>query len=63
MGDLFDLVDIQVIQGGLIQLDLKNYKTNQSIRTFLDPKELFSKIGESMSRNMDEWLNNFQKEQ
>lgn len=60
MGDVFDLIDVQVIQGGLIQLDIKNLKTMQGARMFVNPSVLFSKIGKSMESNMDEWLRTFQ---
>lgn len=59
MGDLFDLIDVQVIQGGLLQLDVKNMKTNQSIRMFINPLVFFKKLGESMERTSHEWLDEF----
>jgi hypothetical protein len=67
MGDKFVITDIEVIQDGLFQIDIKNENTNKSNRLFVEPSQLFSMIGAAMQKNFnkycedrtEEYMNNF----
>jgi hypothetical protein len=55
MGDDIRLEAIEVIQGGLLQIDFRNATTGQCYRLFAEPLDFFTKLGTTMSRNMIEW--------
>lgn len=62
MGELFELINIEVIQNGLFQIDIRGEETNQFIRFFVRPEELFNKIGISMGKNLDKYFEETYKE-
>jgi len=61
MGDEIEIKNIEIIQGGLVQLDLYNVSQNRYDRAFCDPDVFFKMIGDSMQENFKKWVNNFHK--
>lgn len=56
MGDEIKLLDVKVIQNGLLQIDILNLSQEKSYRFFCEPDEFFEKLGKSMKENMIEHL-------
>ena len=59
MGDEIIIVAIEILYGGLIQIDFKNTETGQTFRAFCDPKIFFWMIGESMQKRYEESMDQF----
>lgn len=57
MGDHIIFKSIEVIQGGLLQIDLWNETENKHIRFFAEADEFFSKFGKAMQKNHKEFIN------
>ena len=57
MGDEVIIKKIEVIQGGLFQIDTQNLKDNKCQRIFIDPYKLFTMIGQAMQNNHIDYLN------
>lgn len=55
MGDEIIIMAIDIIYGGLIQIDLKNETKNEHYRVFVDPKDFFSMLGNAMQKNSDDF--------
>ena len=60
MGDEIIIVAIEIIQGGLIQIDLKNETKNEHYRAFVEPKDFFSMLGNAMQKNSDDFQKAFE---
>ena len=60
MGDEIIIVAIEIIQGGLIQIDLKNETKSEHYRVFVEPKDFFSMFGNAMQKNSDDFQKAFQ---
>jgi hypothetical protein len=56
MGDHIELMAIEVIQDGLIMIDLKNETTNQWERVFVSPDKFFGMLGKAMQSNYDAYI-------
>lgn len=62
MGDEVNLVAIEVIQGGLLQLDfLPETKDAKGFRVFVEPVQFFAKLGEAWQDNREAWLKVYEK--
>ena len=57
MGDKIIITNIEVIQGGLLQIDIFNENTNIGDRIFVEPSYLFSKIGMALRKNHEQYKN------
>lgn len=62
MGDEIELKNIDVIQGGTIQIDFYNKTENRHDRCFCDPKDFFKMIGIAMQANADKWMEDWQRQ-
>lgn len=51
MGDEILIVNIAVIQGGLLQIDFENVTQNKTDRCFAQPGDFFKMIGDAMQKN------------
>ena len=60
MGDEIIIVAIEIIYGGLIQIDLKNETKNEHYRAFIEPKDFFSMFGNAMQKNRDDFQKAFE---
>jgi hypothetical protein len=60
MGDEIIIVAIEIIYGGLIQIDLKNETKNEHYRAFIEPKDFFSMFGNAMQKNSDDFQKAFE---
>lgn len=49
MGDDIEVREIEVINGGTLQVDLWNVTKNHGIRFFADPEQFLNAIGKAMS--------------
>jgi hypothetical protein len=56
VGDEIMFESIEIIQGGLIQIDIKNVTKNTTERCFMQPSELFKLFGDAMQRSHDKWI-------
>ena len=56
MGDLIDLVDLQIVEGGLIQFDIRNAKTKTGHRMFVSGQRFFKMLGEAMDSSSNEHM-------
>ena len=56
MGDKIRVIDIQVIQGGLFQIDLMNDTTQEAIRFFAEPYDLFQRVGNALQLSHNSYL-------
>lgn len=61
MGDDIIVKDVQLIQGGLLQIDFMNMKTGENYRAFSEGKEFFSLLGSSMASNSERWMKSFEE--
>lgn len=59
MGDEIIIENIEIIQGGVIQIDFYNKDKNKHDRAFCDPEEFWGFIGKSMQKNMNDWAKKF----
>jgi hypothetical protein len=59
MGDDIELMTIKVIQSGLLELSFINHTKQEHYLIFVEPGELFSKLGEAMQKNHEGWLKNY----
>ena len=59
MGDEIVIRAIEVIQGGLLQIDFLNTVTEEGFRCFADPNEFFGMLGAAMQKNVEEWNQSF----
>ena len=55
MGDEIILKAIEVIQDGLLQIDLWNETERKEIRFFAEPKEFFNMLGNAMQKNFKQY--------
>jgi len=63
MDDEIDVVGVEIVQGGLVQIDFHNVTQNKKSRAFCDPDIFFKMMGDSMQRSANkEWMDNFQRE-
>ena len=63
MGDDITIEDIQIIEGGLIQIDFRNEKIGESWRAFCSADKFFGMIGKSMNDSHEKTLREFEKSQ
>lgn len=63
MGDEILIIAIEVIRGGLLQIDFKNTDTGEQWRCFAEPGEHFRMLGDAMQKNVDQWAQDFENEQ
>lgn len=63
MGDDIELRAVEVIQDGLLQMDLWNNTKHEGYRVFINPADLFSMIGKSMQNNHDAFVHAFTVEE
>jgi len=56
MGDEIVIMKIEVIQGGILQIDFLNTATNKSERCFIDPYNFFNMLGNAMQDNVHYWI-------
>lgn len=54
MGDEIIVKDVQLIQGGLLQIDLMNMDTNESFRVISEGKIIFGLLADSMANASEE---------
>lgn len=54
MGDEITIYAIEVVQNGLIQIDLRNEETGECFRTFCEPNRFFNMLGETMQNNFNQ---------
>lgn len=54
MGDDIEIVNVEIIYGGLIQIDFVNNTENKGMHAFCNPADFFRMIGESMQKNYNE---------
>jgi len=52
MGPEIIIYAIEVIQGGVLQIDFRNEETNECYRCFCEPKAFFGILGEAMQKNI-----------
>jgi hypothetical protein len=50
MGDLVEIIGVEVIQGGVLQLDLLLVEEDKPMRVFCTGKDFFHKFGEAMEK-------------
>lgn len=62
MGEEITLQDVQIIQGGTLQIDIYFEEQKKGGRFFCDPNEFFRKLGMSMQKNADKWNEDHAKE-
>ena len=55
MGDDIEIKMIEIIQGGLVQIDFYNNSQKKWDRAFCDPDKFFRMIGNSMQKSMKKW--------
>ena len=63
MGDEIKIKDIEIIQGGLIQIDFQNMKTKETYRSFCEPSTFFGMLGSSMQLHYMSFMDNFEVNQ
>ena len=63
MGDEIVIKDIEIIQGGLIQIDFQNMKTKETYRSFCEPSTFFGMLGSSMQLHYTSFMDNFEVNQ
>lgn len=51
MGDKITLKGVEVIQGGILQLDFKNEESGKMDRCFVSAQDFFKMLGNSMNNN------------
>ncbi len=56
MGDKIEVKDVQVIQGGLLQIDAYCEEKNEHYRIFANPDKFFTLLGQSMFKNFEEHM-------
>lgn len=56
MGDEIVIKTVEVIQGGLLQIDLRNETNGEWYRVFAEPRTFFAMIGEAMGKNCDDYM-------
>jgi len=61
MGDEIKIESIEIIQGGLVQIDFYNLTQDKTDRAFCDPGVFFKMIGNSMQQSMKRWDDAFDK--
>ena len=54
MGESYSVISVEVIQDGLIQVDIEGDESGERIRFFAEPGELIGQIAESMQENFEE---------
>lgn len=55
MGELIVLEAIAVIQGGLLQIDIRYENSGKGERFFVEPKDFFTKLGNAMNVNREKY--------
>lgn len=53
MGDSYEIISIEILYGGLLQIDLYCKELDSNIRVFAEPKDFFSKLGEASQKSRD----------
>lgn len=61
MGDDIRLKDVQIVQGGELQVDLWNNTTRQNIRFFCKPEDILKALGRHFSSGRKKFLKDFEK--
>ena len=56
MGDDIELRCVEIVNGGILQIDLFNVTKGEGYRCFADPQRFFKFLGESLKANNAEWL-------
>lgn len=56
MGNEITLIGVEVIQGGLLQLDFRNEETKKVDRCFVTAQRFFQMMGDSMQNAHIEYL-------
>jgi len=51
MGDDFEFINVQLIQGGVLQIDFVNNTEKKSCRMFANGDDFFKKFGRSIKLN------------
>jgi len=59
MGDEIEVKNIEIIQGGLVQIDFYNATQDKIDRAFCDPDVFFAMIGKSMQAGAKKWNEDF----
>ena len=59
MGPEIVIERIEIIQGGLLQIDFLNKETKGIFRCFADPDVFFGMIGKAMQGNVEKWNEEF----
>lgn len=56
MGEEVIIIAIEVLQGGLFQIDTEHSDSGKRDRIFIDGNDLFRMIGGAMQHNQRKWL-------
>ena len=62
MGDDIEIRAIEVIQGGLLQIDFFNTTTDKGYRCFAEPGAFFAMLGAAMQKEHDDWFAEWEAE-
>ncbi len=62
MGDDIEFKKVEVIQGGLLQIDIFDKSLGKGFRCFVDPVTFFSQLGISMNTHMLDWMQAYHDE-
>ena len=60
MGENILFQRVEIIQGGLLQIDFRLEEQEITERMFINAKDFFSQLGESMSKSADKWAADFE---
>ena len=62
MGDEIKVLDVQVIQGGVLQIDFVRTEDGKTFRSFCDGNIFFEKLGRSMAMNHVKWQGEYARQ-
>tara|TARA_R100001530_G_scaffold1886_1_gene3235 strand:- start:13905 stop:14147 length:243 start_codon:yes stop_codon:yes gene_type:complete len=63
MGNDIEIKEIEVIQGGLIQIDFENKSTKECYRVFCEPSKFFRMLGSAMQFHYMAFMDNYEVNQ
>ena len=55
MGEEILIEAIEIIQGGLLQIDFRNTETNKCDRCFIEPVKFFGMLGKALQKGLAAW--------
>ena len=55
MGEEILIEAIEIIQGGLLQIDFRNTETNECDRCFIEPEKFFAMLGKALQKSLVAW--------